>query len=209
VIDSSRRRRIGRRSRGPTGEQGDGDPRPSPKEPFSALVFKTPTDPHVGKLTLFRVFSGSITGNSQVYNPARETRERGVRWRCSRAGSTRRVASLGPGEIGVVLKLKETLTGDTLCAENADDPAADPVRRARHLVRPPAEGEGRRGQDLERAARLAEEDPTLRYHYDPETKQLLISGVGQLHIEVTLERMKRKFNAEVVLCLRGSPTRRP
>jgi elongation factor G len=172
----------------------------SPKEPFAALVFKTLTDPHVGKLTLFRVFSGVITGNSQVYNPTRETRERVGQVALLQGREHKAVESLGPGEIGVVLKLKETLTGDTLCTENA------PVILPRIQFAEPAisfalqpKAKGDEDKISNALARLAEEDPTLRYHYDPETKQLLISGVGQLHIEVTLERMKRKFNAEVVL----------
>ena len=182
----------------------------SPKEPFSALVFKTLTDPHVGKLTLFRVFSGVITGNSQVYNPARETRERVGQVALLQGREHKTVESLGAGEIGVVLKLKETLTGDTLCAENAPvilPRIQFPEPAISFALQPKAKGDEDKISNA--LARLAEEDPTLRYHYDPETKQLLISGVGQLHIEVTLERMKRKFNAEVVLCRRGSPTRRP
>ena len=172
----------------------------SAKEPFSALVFKTLTDPHVGKLTLFRVFSGVVTGNSQVYNPARETRERVGQVALLQGREHKAVEALGAGEIGVVLKLRETLTGDTLCAENA------PVILPRIQFAEPAisfalqpKAKGDEDKISNALARLAEEDPTLRYHYDPETKQLLISGVGQLHIEVTLERMKRKFNAEVVL----------
>ncbi|HEY7138813.1 MAG TPA: elongation factor G [Methylomirabilota bacterium] len=172
----------------------------SAKDPFSALVFKTLTDPHVGKLTLFRVFSGAIAGNSQVYNSSRETRERVGQVALLQGREQKGIDSLGPGEIGVVLKLRETLTGDTLCAENAPivfpriqfgEPAIS------FALQPKAKGDEDKISNA--LARLAEEDPTLRYHYDPETKQLLISGVGQLHIEVTLERMKRKFGAEVVL----------
>ena len=172
----------------------------SAKEPFSALVFKTLTDPHVGKLTLFRVFSGVVTGNSQAYNPAREARERVGQVALLQGREHKNVEALSAGEIGVVLKLRETLTGDTLCAENA------PVILPRIQFAEPAisfalqpKAKGDEDKISNALARLAEEDPTLRYHYDPETKQLLISGVGQLHIEVTLERMKRKFNAEVVL----------
>jgi elongation factor G len=173
---------------------------PSAKEPFAALVFKTLTDPHVGKLTLFRVWSGSLTANSQVHNPVREARERVGQVAVMQGKEQRNVDSLGPGEIGVVAKLKETLTGDTLCAENAPlviPPVAFPEPAISFALQPKAKGDEDKISNA--LARLAEEDPTLRYHYDPETKQLLISGVGQLHIEVTLERMKRKFNAEVTL----------
>jgi len=173
---------------------------PSAKDPFAALVFKTFTDPHVGKLTLFRVFSGTLSGNSQVYNATRETRERVGQVALMQGKEQKGVDSLGPGEIGVVAKLKETLTGDTLCAENAPiifSPVAFPEPAISFALQPRAKGDEDKISNA--LARLAEEDPTLRYHYDPETKQLLISGVGQLHIEVTLERMKRKFNAEVNL----------
>jgi elongation factor G len=173
---------------------------PAAKEPLAALVFKTLTDPHVGKLTLFRVFAGSLSGNSQVYNPLRDARERVGQVALLQGKEQRAVDALGPGEIGVVLKLKETLTGDTLCAESAPIvlpriPFPEPA--ISFALQPKAKGDEDKISNA--LARLAEEDPTLRYHYDPETKQLLISGVGQLHIEVTLERMKRKFNAEVVL----------
>jgi elongation factor G len=173
---------------------------PSAKEPLAALVFKTFTDPHVGKLSLFRIFSGTIAPNSQVYNAGRETRERIGQVAVMQGKEQRGVESLGPGEIGVVAKLKETLTGDTLSVENAPiiiPPIPFPEPAISFALQPKAKGDEDKISNA--LARLAEEDPTLRYHYDPETKQLLISGVGQLHIEVTLERMKRKFNAEVIL----------
>jgi elongation factor G len=173
---------------------------PGAKEPLAALVFKTITDPHVGKLSLFRVFSGTLAPNSQAYNASRETRERVGQVALMQGKEQRAVESVGPGEIGVVAKLKETLTGDTLSAENAPiiiPPVTFPEPAISFALQPKAKGDEDKISNA--LARLAEEDPTLRYHYDPETKQLLISGVGQLHIEVTLERMKRKFNAEVNL----------
>ncbi len=173
---------------------------PDPKEPFAALVFKTLTDPHVGKLSFFRVFSGTLAGNSQVYNASRDARERVGQVALVQGREQRPVDALGPGEIGVVAKLKEALTGDTLCAESAPivfPGISFPEPAISFALQPRAKGDEDKISNA--LARLAEEDPTLRYHYDPETKQLLISGVGQLHIEVTLERMKRKFNAEVIL----------
>ncbi|MGH7318158.1 MAG: elongation factor G [Candidatus Rokuibacteriota bacterium] len=173
---------------------------PSAKDPFSAFVFKTFTDPHVGKLTLFRVFSGTLAANSQIYNSTRQTRERVGQVAIMQGREQRSAEALGPGQIGVVAKLKETLTGDTLCAESAPillPPVAFPEPAISFALQPKAKGDEDKISNA--LARLAEEDPTLRYHYDPETRQLLISGVGQLHIEVTLERMKRKFGAEVIL----------
>jgi len=173
---------------------------PGPKEPFAALVFKTLTDPHVGKLSLFRVFSGTLAGNAQIYNATREARERVGQVALVQGKEQRPVEALGPGEIGVVAKLKETLTGDTLSVESAPivfPGISFPEPAISFALQPRAKGDEDKISNA--LARLAEEDPTLRYHYDPETKQLLISGMGQLHIEVTLERMKRKFNAEVIL----------
>jgi elongation factor G len=173
---------------------------PSAKEPLAALVFKTLTDPHVGKLSLFRVFAGTLATNSQVYNATRDAKERVGQVAHLQGKEQRGTDSLGPGEIGVLLKLKETLTGDTLSAEAAPivlPRVAFPEPAISFALQPKAKGDEDKISNA--LARLAEEDPTLHYHYDPETKQLLISGVGQLHIEVTLERMKRKFNAEVIL----------
>ncbi len=174
--------------------------RPDPKAPVSALIFKTLSDPHVGKLSLFRVYSGTLKADSQLYNASKETRERlgQVAWL---QGKTQKpVEALGPGEIGVVAKLKETLTGDSLTDE------ANPFLLPRivfpepaisYAIQPKSRGDEEKISNA--LARIAEEDPTVRSHYDPETKQLLVSGVGQLHVEVIVERMKRKFNVDVNL----------
>ena len=174
--------------------------RPDPKAPVSALIFKTLSDPHVGKLSLFRVYSGTVKADSQLYNASKETRERlgQVAWL---QGKTQKpVEALGPGEIGVVAKLKETLTGDSLTDE------ANPFLLPRivfpepaisYAIQPKSRGDEEKISNA--LARIAEEDPTVRSHYDPETKQLLVSGVGQLHVEVIVERMKRKFNVDVNL----------
>ena len=173
---------------------------PDAKAPMSALVFKTLSDPHVGKLSLFRVDSGTFRSDSQVFNATRDSKERvgHVGWLM---GKTQKpVETLGPGEIGVVAKLKDTLTGDTLCDE------ANPVLLPGIVFPEPAisfaiQPKSRGDEDKISIAlhRMAEEDPTLRHHYDPETKQLLVSGIGQLHVEVVVERMKRKYNVDVAL----------
>jgi len=117
---------------------------PSAKDPPAALVFKTLTDPHVGKLTLFRVFSGTLTSNSQLYNSTRETRERVGQVAHLQGKEQKASDALGPGEIGVVLKLKETLTGDTLCAENAPivlPPIAFPEPAISFALQPKTKGD--------------------------------------------------------------------
>ncbi|MBI4240636.1 MAG: elongation factor G, partial [Candidatus Rokubacteria bacterium] len=173
---------------------------PEPKAPVSALVFKTVSDPHVGKLSLFRVYSGTVKSDSPLYNASKEVRERLGQIAWLQGKSQKAVEALGPGEIGVVAKLKETLTGDTLTDE------ANPFLLARigfpepaisYAIQPKSRGdEDRISTALQR---MQEEDPTLHHHYDPETKQLLVSGMGQLHVEVSVERMKRKFNVDVNL----------
>jgi elongation factor G len=171
-----------------------------PKAPLSAVVFKTISDPHVGKLSVFRVYSGTLRSDSQVFNAGRESRERigHLGWL---SGKTQKpVEALGPGEIGVVAKLKDTLTGDTLSEEGQPVSLPGitfPEPAISFAVQPKSRGD----EDKISTAlhRMAEEDPTLHHHYDPETKQLLVSGMGQLHVEVVVERMKRKYNVEVSL----------
>jgi elongation factor G len=173
---------------------------PDPKAPLSALVFKTISDPHVGKLSVFRVYSGTLRSDSQIYNATRETRERigHLGWL---SGKTQKpVEALGPGEIGVVAKLKDTLTGDTLCDEGQAiglPGIVFPEPAISFAIQPKTRGD----EDKISTAlhRMADEDPTLHHHYDPETKQLLVSGIGQLHVEVVVERMKRKYNVDVSL----------
>jgi elongation factor G len=171
-----------------------------PKAPLCAVVFKTISDPHVGKLSVFRVYSGTLRADSQVYNASRDSRERigHLGWL---SGKTQKpVEALGPGEIGVVAKLKDTLTGDTLCDEGSPiglPGISFPEPAISFAIQPKTRGD----EDKISTAlhRMAEEDPTLHHHYDPETKQLLVSGMGQLHVEVVVERMKRKYNVDVSL----------
>ncbi len=173
---------------------------PDPKAPLCAMVFKTISDPHVGKLSVFRVYSGTLRSDSQVFNASRESRERigHLGWL---SGKTQKpVEALGPGEIGVVAKLKDTLTGDTLWDEGtpiALPGISFPEPAISFAIQPKTRGD----EDKISTAlhRMAEEDPTLHHHYDPETKQLLVSGMGQLHVEVVVERMKRKYNVDVSL----------
>jgi elongation factor G len=171
-----------------------------PKAPFTALVFKTISDPHVGKLSVFRVYSGTLRSDSQVLNATRGTRERvgHIGWLQGKAQKP--MEALGPGEIGVVAKLKDTLTGDTLCDE------ANPIVLSGITFPEPAisfaiQPKSRGDEDKISTAlhRMAEEDPTLHHHFDPETKQLLVSGMGQMHVEMVVERMKRKYNVDVLV----------
>jgi elongation factor G len=173
---------------------------PDPKAPVAALVFKTLSDPHIGRLSLFRVMSGTLKADSTLLNPLRGAKERmgHVSWLMGK--TQKNVEALGPGEIGVAQKLKETQTGDTLCDE------AHPFELPRltfpeaaisFAIQPKTRGDEDKISNA--LARIAEEDPTVHYHFDPETKQLLVSGVGSLHVEMVVERMKRKYNVDVNL----------
>lgn len=170
------------------------------KEPFSAYVFKTIADPYAGKLSLFRVYSGTLRADSSVLNTTNDSKER-IGQIFYLLGKKHLPAQLvGPGEIGVVAKLKDTNTGDTLCEEHHPIVFeklrfAEPI--ISYAIAPKAKG------DEEKVStglhRILEEDPTLKFHRDEETKEMLLSGMGQVHLEVTLERLKRKFGVEVLM----------
>jgi elongation factor G len=173
---------------------------PDAKAPVTALVFKTLSDPHVGKLSLFRVYSGTLRNDSTLVNAAHGAKERMGHIAWLQGKTQKSVDELGPGEIGVVAKLKETQTGETLSEE------AHPFELPKITFPEPAisfaiQPKTRGDEDKISIAlsRIAEEDPTVHHHFDPETKQLLISGVGSMHVEMVVERMKRKYNVDVNL----------
>jgi elongation factor G len=170
------------------------------KEPFSAYVFKTIADPYAGKLSLFRVYSGILKADSSVLNTTAGTKERigQVFYLLGKKQVPAQV--LGPGEIGVVAKLKDTNTGDTL-SDESHPVVFDKVKFAEpiisYAIAPKSKGDEEKvSSGLQR---ILEEDSTLRFHRDEETKEMLLSGMGQVHLEVTLERLKRKFGVEVVM----------
>jgi elongation factor G len=173
---------------------------PDPKAPVTALVFKTLSDPHVGKLSLFRVCAGTLAADSQLLNVTRGVRERLGHIAWLQGKTQKNVETLGPGEIGVAAKLKETLTGDTL-ADEAHPFALPriefPEPSMSFAIQPKTRGDEDKISNA--LHRMSEEDPTLHSRYDPETKQLLVAGVGQMHVEVAVERMKRKYNVDVNL----------
>jgi elongation factor G len=173
---------------------------PDATAPLSALVFKTLNDPHVGKLSFFRVYSGTLRADSNVLNVTRGARERMGHISWMQGKTPKAVEALGPGEIGVVAKLKETLTGDSLSDE------AHPLELPRITFPEPAisfaiqpKTRGDEDKISTALARIGEEDPTIHYHFDPETKQLLVAGVGSMHVEMVVERMKRKYNVDVTM----------
>jgi elongation factor G len=173
---------------------------PTADEVFSGLVFKTIVDPFAGKLSIFRVLSGKVTADSTVLNASKDGRERlGHLFKLAGKKQTQ-VPHAVAGEIVAVAKLKDTATGDTLADEKA------PILYPRFEQAPPAisfavepKSKGDEEKATQALARLMEEDPSLEMHRDPQTRELILSGVGQLHIEVVIERMKRKYSAEVEL----------
>ncbi|MBM4441970.1 MAG: elongation factor G [Candidatus Rokubacteria bacterium] len=171
-----------------------------PRAPVTALVFKTLSDPHVGKLSLFRVYSGTLKADTNLVNANRGGKERMGHISWMQGKTVKAVDALGPGEIGVVAKLKETLTGETLADEAHlfELPRIEfPEPAISFAIQPKTRGDEDKISTA--LARIAEEDPTVHYHFDPETKQLLVSGVGSMHVEMVVERMKRKYNVDVVL----------
>ena len=168
--------------------------------PFSAMVFKTIADAYAGRLTLFRVYSGTISSDSSVYNASRKITER-VGSIFFLEGKTQKPAeSLVPGDIAAVAKLKETTTGDTICNEKAPI-LYEKVTPALAIMAFAVEPKTRGDEDkiFSSIHRLMEEDPTLMFHRDDQTREMILSGMGQVHIEVTVEKMRRKFGVDVNL----------
>jgi elongation factor G len=168
--------------------------------PFSASVFKTIADPFAGRLTLFRVYSGSISADTTLYNSSKSAKERIGQIFMLQGKKQEPVGFAGPGDIVAVAKLKETTTGDTLCNEKSPivfqgPPLAHAVMS--YAIRPKAKG------DEEKIAtslqKLMEEDPTINISRDAQTKEIILSGMGQVHVDVVLEKLKRKFGVEVDL----------
>ncbi len=173
---------------------------PSEDAPFSALVFKTISDPYTGQLTLLRIYSGSVKTDSNFYNANKEAVERVGQLFMLNGKHQRPVAEAGPGDIVAVAKLKETATGDTLC-DGSRPIVYDFPEPVRPVISFALEAASKNDEDKINAAlhKLVEEDPALTVRRDEETKQLILSGMGQIHVEVTIEKLKRKFNVEVLL----------
>ena len=171
---------------------------PDANEPLAAMVFKTVADPYAGKLTLFRVFSGAIKADSNVYNSSRESSERVGQIYLLQGKKQTAVTEVSAGDMGAVAKLKITTTGDTL-----SDPAKaivldgiqfpSPVLAQAILPKTRADEE----KISSALSRLSEEDPTLKVERNAQTNQLLVSGMGQVHLDVIIERLKKRFNVEV------------
>jgi len=168
--------------------------------PCAAFVWKTVADPFAGRVTLFRVMTGTLKADSTVHNVTRDTTERLGHLMSMQGKSSTNVPELRAGDLGAVAKLKDTLTNDTL-ADKAAGLRFAPIPFPEPVLSYAIEPRSRGDEDKISTAmhRLEEEDPTIRYARDPQTKELLLSGQGQLHIEVTVAKLKRRFGVEVNL----------
>jgi elongation factor G len=171
--------------------------RPDPSEPFSALAFKIVTDPYVGKLTYFRVYSGTLKAGSYVYNANKGKKERISRILQMHANHREDIPEVLAGNVVAAVGLKDTTTGDTLCDERHPirlESMQFPEPVISVAVEPKTKAdEDKLGVAL---AKLAEEDPTFKVRFDQETGQTLIAGMGELHLEIIVDRMLREFNVQ-------------
>ena len=172
--------------------------RPADEEaPFAALAFKVVTDPHVGRLVYFRVYSGTIKAGMTVYNATKGVRERMGRILLMHANRREDVESIHAGQIAAAVGLKNTFTGETVCDER-DPIVLETIRFAAPVISVAIEPKSRAEQDrlTDSLIKLAEEDPTFLVRYDKETGQTIMSGMGELHLEILVDRLRREFRVE-------------
>jgi len=171
---------------------------PDESEPFSALIFKTTSDPYTGKITVFRVYSGVLNSDSTIFNPVRECEERIGQLYEMEGKKQKAIKQAVAGDIVAVAKLKETLTGDTLCAK--DKPIVfESIKPSQPVISYAIQPKTKNDEDKIHGAlqRLMEEDQAIQSRRDEKTRELILSGMGQVHLEVIIEKLKRKFGVEV------------
>ncbi|MBT2758952.1 elongation factor G [Mesobacillus foraminis] len=169
----------------------------SDDEPFSALAFKVMTDPYVGKLTFFRVYSGTLESGSYVQNSTKGKRERIGRILQMHANSRQEISKVYAGDIAAAVGLKDTTTGDTLC-DDKNLVILESMQFPEPVIQLSVEPKSKADQDKMTTAlqKLQEEDPTFRAHTDQETGQVIIAGMGELHLDIIVDRMRREFKVE-------------
>lgn len=167
------------------------------EEPFSALAFKVMTDPFVGRLTYFRVYSGSVNSGTYIYNSTRNQRERLGRILLMHANHREEIKQVYAGDIAAAVGLKYTSTGDTLCDEN-EPVILESMEFPEPVIHVAIEPKSKADQEKMSIAlqKLSEEDPTFQAHTDKETGETIIGGMGELHLEIIVDRMKREFKVE-------------
>ena len=169
----------------------------SDEEPFAALAFKIATDPFVGKLIYFRVYSGKLRSGSYVLNASKDTKERVSRILRMHSNHREEVDEIFSGEIGAIVGLKNVTTGDTLCDE-AHPVILESIEFPEPVISIAVEPKSKADQEKMglALAKLAEEDPTFKVHTDAESSQTIIEGMGELHLDIIVDRMKREFKVE-------------
>ena len=170
----------------------------SADEPFAAQVFKTVIDPYVGQLTMFRVFSGSLQSNTTFFNANKSTKERIGQLYLLQGKEQKDIDKVQAGDIAAVAKLKETATGDTLCDESREL-KFDPIRMPEPAISLSLRPKTRQDEEkiMNALSKLGNEDPTFKYGRDKQTKELIASGLGDLHLRIMVERLKKNFKVEV------------
>jgi elongation factor G len=181
----------------PQDEAASVERKPSDDEPFSALAFKIMTDPFVGRLTYFRVYSGKLEAGSYVYNASKDKKERVGRLLQMHANKRDEITEVLAGDIAAAIGLKDTRTGDTLCDEGRPV-ILEAMKFPEPVIDVAIEPKSKADQDKLAIAmqKLAEEDPTFRVRTDAETGQTIIAGMGELHLEILVDRMRREFKVE-------------
>ena len=179
-----------------------------PQEPFSAFVFKSTIDPFMGRLSYFRVLSGTVAADTGFYNASRQSKEKGGHLFLSLGKKHTQIGQAGAGDIVAIGKLKDTQTGDTIC-EDKHPVIYSPFKLNRPVMSFALEVKSK--NDIDKVSlglhKLVEEDPSLEFLRNEETKEMLLSGVGQTHIDTTLEKLRRKYGVEVNLNMPKVPYR--
>lgn len=180
--------------------------KPDASAPLAAHVFKTMTDPYIGQLTYFRVFSGTVRGDGGFYNANKETQERIGNLFIMQGKEQTSVDSVGPGEIGAIPKLKVTEAGNTMCDSN-HPLVFDPIEYPEPMVRLSVRPQSRADEDkiMQALHRLANEDPTFKVYRHGETGEEIIAGMGDLHLNVIMDRLKNKYNVSAETALPRVP----
>ncbi len=180
-------------------ESGDAVERPADASgPLAALAFKIMADPYVGRLTFVRVYSGVLKAGSYIYNSTKGKKERVGRLLRMHANHREEVEELSAGDLGAVVGLKDTVTGDTLVGDGDEPIILESIDIPEPVISVAIEPKTKADQEKLAMAlsRLAEEDPTFRVHTDPESGQTIISGMGELHLEIIVDRLKREFKVD-------------
>jgi elongation factor G len=178
-------------------DESEGERHPNDDEPFAALAFKVATDPYVGTLTFFRVYSGTLKSGDTIYNPGKRKKERIGRILQMHANSREEIKEVLAGDIAAAVGLKDVTTGDTLCSKD-DVITLERMEFPEPVISQAVEPRTQADQEKMGIAlsKLAQEDPSFRVQTDEESGQTIISGMGELHLEIIIDRMKREFDVE-------------